>query len=288
MDCRNGSVPFIDFNYFGNQRAHRQFDFDPQHKLTVVVGDPHIKIGGLGQIAPRGNFGFQFGGIKFAGLGCDFFLPENFSFKNNIFFIVGYPEMILIIEFPFKNPHVKNSTEWVLGKRQDRPVQFLFLMAQFFGVRADKKERPGGFRRVQNRPILRTGGEKNEEKIEKRFVGGLLGHWAVWTRKAVELLNEIKVCTANSYAGVEKLLTKGIEVTDMNAAIFDAKNNFKGCIPGIHEILRRQGLLQGRWCLNREEELSEGQMNEIERILKSYPHLTDDGFVKGFLEEEGV
>ncbi len=128
----------------------------------------------------------------------------------------------------------------------------------------------------------------NEEKIEKRFVGGLLGHWAVWTRKAVELLNEIKVCTANSYAGVEKLLTKGIEVTDMNAAIFDAKNNFKGCIPGIHEILRRQGFLQGRWCLNREEELSEGQMNEIERILKSYPHLTDDGFVKGFLEEEGV
>ena len=128
----------------------------------------------------------------------------------------------------------------------------------------------------------------NEEKIEKRFVGGLLGHWSVWTKKAVELLNEIKVCVTDGYAGSEKLLAKGIEVTDMNAAIFDAKNNFKGCIPGIHEILRRQGLLQGRWCLNREEELSEGQMNEIERILKSYPHLTDDGFVKGFLEEEGV
>ena len=90
----------------------------------------------------------------------------------------------------------------------------------------------------------------NGEQVEKRFVGGLLGHWAVWTKKAVELLNEIKQCIAGNYSGMEKLLTKGIEVTDMNAVIFDAKNSFHGCIPGIHEILRRQGLLAGRWCLN--------------------------------------
>ncbi len=113
----------------------------------------------------------------------------------------------------------------------------------------------------------------NGEKVEKRFVGGLLGHWAVWTKKAVELFYEIKQCTANDYAGVEKLLSRGIEVTDMNAAVFDAKNSFKGCIAGIHEVLRRQGLLEGIWCLNPEEKLSPGQMEEIDRIYNDYPHL---------------
>jgi hypothetical protein len=122
------------------------------------------------------------------------------------------------------------------------------------------------------------------KEIEKRFAGGLLGHWAVWTKTAVELLREIKACIANDYAGIEKLLAKGIEVTDMNAVIFDAKNNFHGCIPGIHEILRRQGLLQGRWCLNPEEELSPGQSQEIDRLYRSYPHLMDDGFVQEVLE----
>jgi hypothetical protein len=126
----------------------------------------------------------------------------------------------------------------------------------------------------------------NGEVMEKRFVGGLLGHWAVWTKKAVVLLNEIKECIANSYSGAEKLLSKGIEVTDMNAVIFDAKNSFKGCIPGIHEVLRRQGLLEGRWCLNSEEKLSAGQMEEIDRVYKNYPHLTDDAFVKKFLEDD--
>ena len=124
----------------------------------------------------------------------------------------------------------------------------------------------------------------NGEQIEKRFVGGLLGHWAVWTKRAVELLNETKKCIANGYSGIEKLLAKGIEITDMNAAIFDAKNSFHGCIPGIHEVLRRQGLLEGRWCLNPKEELSQGQMEEINRIYKMYPHNTDDAFVKEFLE----
>ena len=120
--------------------------------------------------------------------------------------------------------------------------------------------------------------------IEKRFVGGLLGHWAVWTKNAVELLDEIKQNILKDYSGVEKLLSKGIEVTDMNAVVFDAKNSFKGCIPGIHEVLHRQGLLEGTWCLNPEEKLSTGQMEEIDRVYKSYPHLTDDAFVKTFLE----
>jgi len=115
----------------------------------------------------------------------------------------------------------------------------------------------------------------NGEKIEKRFVGGLLGHWAIWTKKAVELLREIRRCIADDYAGIEKLMSIGIEVTDMNAAVFDAKNSFKGCIAGIHEVLRRQGLLEGVWCLNPGEKLSPGQMEEINRICKMYPHLTD-------------
>lgn len=120
----------------------------------------------------------------------------------------------------------------------------------------------------------------NGKKVEKEFIGGLLGHWAVWTRKAVELLEEIKACKANNNQGIAELLTKGIEVTDMNAAIFDPANNFHGCIPGIHEVLRRQGLLEGRWCLNPSEELSNGQMEEIDRVCKAYPHLIDDDFVK--------
>lgn len=121
---------------------------------------------------------------------------------------------------------------------------------------------------------------------EKEVVGGLLGHWAVWTRKAVELLEEIKECKRQqSYEGIKDLLAKGIEVTDANGVIFDEKNNFHGCIPGIHEILRRQQLLEGRWCLNPNEELSPGQMEEIDRIYASYPPLNDDAFVKSFLNQ---
>jgi dihydrodipicolinate synthase/N-acetylneuraminate lyase len=126
----------------------------------------------------------------------------------------------------------------------------------------------------------------NGKRVEKEFVGGLLGHWAVWTRAAVRLLEEIKACKANENKGISELLTKGIEVTDMNAAIFDPANNFHGCIPGIHEVLRRQGLMEGRWCLNPQEELSEGQMEEIDRVCKAYPHLIDDQFVKELLLAE--
>jgi dihydrodipicolinate synthase/N-acetylneuraminate lyase len=126
----------------------------------------------------------------------------------------------------------------------------------------------------------------NGRRIEKRFVGGLLGHWAVWTKKATELLTEIKECLANNCEGMDSLLAKGIEITDMNEVIFDARNSFHGCIPGIHEVLRRQGLLEGRWCLNPKEELSNGQMEEIDRIYKQYPEFTDDEFVQLFLAED--
>lgn len=118
------------------------------------------------------------------------------------------------------------------------------------------------------------------KKVEKRFVGGLLGHWAIWTSKAVELLKEVKSCIANNYTGIENLLIKNIEVTDMNAVIFDAQNSFHGCIPGIHEILYRQGLLASTLCLNPQEKLSSGQIEEIVRICRDYPHHTDDEFVK--------
>lgn len=130
--------------------------------------------------------------------------------------------------------------------------------------------------------------EKDGQVIEKEFVGGLLGHWAVWTRKAVELLQEVKSCKANGTPTVEELLTRGVEVTDMNAAIFDPSHSFHGCIPGIHEVLRRQGILEGRWCLNPHEELSPGQLEEIDRVCKAYPHLIDDDFVKSLLQRKAV
>ncbi len=125
----------------------------------------------------------------------------------------------------------------------------------------------------------------NDKIVEKRFAGGLLGHWSVWTTKAVELLKEIKYCIASNNEGIEKLLSKGIEVTDMNAVIFDAKHSFKGCIAGIHEVLRRQGLLEGIWCLSPEEKLSPGQAEEIDRLYKMYASNTDDEFIKAFLNK---
>ncbi|MEO6961733.1 MAG: dihydrodipicolinate synthase family protein, partial [Puia sp.] len=123
----------------------------------------------------------------------------------------------------------------------------------------------------------------NGEMVEKIFAGGLLGHWAVWTKKAVDLLKTVKNCMANDPRGVRDLLSVGISVTDMNAVIFDEKNKFQGCIPGIHEVLRRQGLLAGHWCLNPKEVLSADQSEEIDRICQSYPELTDDAFVRSFL-----
>ena len=109
---------------------------------------------------------------------------------------------------------------------------------------------------------------------ERRICGGLLGHWSVWTRSAVELLNRCRFQEATS-----ALLRTGVEVTDCNAAYFDAANGFRGCIAGLHEVLRRQGLLEGIWCLDEAEGLSPGQKEEIDRVYRAYPHLHDDDFV---------
>ena len=112
-----------------------------------------------------------------------------------------------------------------------------------------------------------------------RFSGGLLGHWAVWTRRAVELLERIQECRRNGGQNALDLLERAADVTDANAAFFDPSHQFAGCIAGIHEVLRRQGLLAGRWCLDPNEDLSPGQMDEIDRVYSSYPHLNDDAFV---------
>jgi len=116
------------------------------------------------------------------------------------------------------------------------------------------------------------------------FVGGLLGQWGVWTRRAVELLEAVKRSRREGGKGALELLALGQQLTDANAALFDARNAFRGCIPGIHEVLRRQGLLAGRWCLDPHEELSPGQAEEIDRVLAAYPHLADDEFVRENLD----
>ena len=118
----------------------------------------------------------------------------------------------------------------------------------------------------------------------RRIAGGLLGHWAVWTSGAVDLLAQ---CQAASRAASvpASLLTAGVEVTDANAAFFDAANGFAGCIAGLHEVLRRQGLLETTRCLDAHEVLSPGQADEIDRVYRTYPHLADDAFVAAHLDE---
>jgi len=118
-----------------------------------------------------------------------------------------------------------------------------------------------------------------DRTIERRIVGGLLGHWAVWTKRAVELHAECRRLAVSGEPIPPGLLRRAGEVTDCNAAFFDAANNFAGCIPGLHEILRRQGLLEGNWCLDPAETLSPGQREEIDRVCRTYPHLNDDIFV---------
>ncbi len=113
----------------------------------------------------------------------------------------------------------------------------------------------------------------------RRIVGGLLGHWAVWTHRAVELLQECHAVARESAAVSNDLLRRSAEVTDSNAAVFDAAHGFAGCIAGLHEVLRRQGLLEGIWCLDPHETLSPGQADEITRVCRAYPHLNDDDFV---------
>lgn len=116
------------------------------------------------------------------------------------------------------------------------------------------------------------------------FCGGLLGYWAVWTRRAVELLDDIQECRTKTPDRALNILARSAAVTEANAALFDARNKFKGCIAGLHEILRRQGLLTGRWCLDPEEDLSPGQLEEIDRVCSTYPELNDDEFVTANLD----
>jgi Dihydrodipicolinate synthetase family len=116
-----------------------------------------------------------------------------------------------------------------------------------------------------------------------RIKGGLLGHWSVWVKPAVELLERVHAAVAANAVPAD-LLALANEITDCNAAIFDVANDFRGVIAGCHEVLRRQGLLAGTWCLDPNETLSPGQTQEIDRIHAAYPHLNDDAFVRANLE----
>jgi len=126
---------------------------------------------------------------------------------------------------------------------------------------------------------------RGEKMIERRIAGGLLGQWAVWTKRAVELHTTCRSLAKSGEPIPAELLRTAVEVTDANAAIFDAANGFRGCIPGIHEILRRQGMLEGNWCLDLNERLSAGQLQEIDRVCSAYPHLQDDEFVREHLQK---
>lgn len=119
---------------------------------------------------------------------------------------------------------------------------------------------------------------------EKGFVGGLLGHWSVWTKSAVEIYEALKAFRGSKIIPAE-IFKLANEITDANAVLFDTANNFAGCIAGLHEVLRRQGLFEGTWCLNPNEQMSPGQCEEIDRIYRMYPHLSDDDFVKENLKK---
>jgi hypothetical protein len=115
------------------------------------------------------------------------------------------------------------------------------------------------------------------ESVKKRIVGGLLGHWSVWTKRAVELVDSVHSGFFDPLSDEGHAL--GNKITDSNAAFFDAVNGFAGCIVGLHEVLRRQGLLEGVWTLNEKEHLHPGQQAEIDRVCAAYPELNDDDFV---------
>jgi hypothetical protein len=123
---------------------------------------------------------------------------------------------------------------------------------------------------------------RETEKVRVRFVGGLLGHWSVWVNRAVAQLRDIKAAIASGSISSE-LLELEVQITDCNAAFFDVANQFQGCIAGMHEVLRRQGLLEGIWCLDPDEGLGPGQQEEIDRVYAAYPWLNDDEFVRANL-----
>jgi hypothetical protein len=127
---------------------------------------------------------------------------------------------------------------------------------------------------------VRRGGEN----IEVRIVGGLLGHWAFWTKRSMEIFEYIKFIRELKEIPRE-LLTLAHQVTDVNGAVFDAFNNFRGCIPGVQEMLKRVGLLETNLTLDPEETLSPGQLEEIDRVWKMYPHLRDEAFVARYRDE---
>jgi hypothetical protein len=118
--------------------------------------------------------------------------------------------------------------------------------------------------------------KRGQEEVRLRIRGGLLGHWSVWTRTAVELLERIHRLRRVD----EDLLALDARVTDCNGAFFDVAHDFAGCIPGCHEVLRRQGLLEGIWCLDPKETLSPGQAEEIDRVTREHADLADDAFVR--------
>jgi hypothetical protein len=144
--------------------------------------------------------------------------------------------------------------------------------------------------RAENRVTLYTGNDdhivldllvplavrRGNEQIEVRIKGGLLGHWSVWTKSAVELLDRIQGLKEINSA----ILALDSKVTDANSAFFDVAHDFAGCIAGCHEVLRRQGLLEGIWCLDPKEGLSPGQAAEIDRVYAAYPEMNDDAFVR--------
>ncbi len=120
--------------------------------------------------------------------------------------------------------------------------------------------------------------------VRLRIVGGLLGHWAYWTQKAVAILDQCRALRGQTSIPAE-LLTLAAQITDSNAAIFDAAHQFAGLIPGVNEILRRQGLMESTLSLKTEETFSPGQIEEIDRVCRAYPHLTDDAFVRDNLQQ---
>jgi dihydrodipicolinate synthase/N-acetylneuraminate lyase len=119
---------------------------------------------------------------------------------------------------------------------------------------------------------------RGDDLVTVHFAGGLLGHWCVWTRRAVEQVARIRAARREGVYD-PMLLALDAAVTDCNAALFDVANDFRGCIAGCHEVLRRQGLLEGTWCLDPAEDLSPGQAAEIDRVQAAWPELADDAFV---------
>jgi len=144
-----------------------------------------------------------------------------------------------------------------------------------------------GFPNPGPKPVASGAGFPNPAPnlVERRIVGGLLGHWSVWVKRAVELLDECHEIVRKGEGVSDEMLRLSVEVTDCNAAFFDTSHAFAGCIAGLHEVLRRQGLLEGLWCLDPNEGLSSGQLEEIDRVYAAYPHLNDDDFVAAHLDE---